>query len=87
MTDQFVIFKNNKTGKVEQIIGNDIETVNWQKFVGNCGIRIFLKNGALHRFAGFKENVSIAVILIASGILMVSKLISGPRKNSKIHFK
>lgn len=29
--------------------------VNYQKFVGTWGLRIFLKNGRLHRFRGFKE--------------------------------
>lgn len=68
MTDQCVIFKNNKTGKVEQIGGSDIESVHWQKFVGNCGLRIFLKNGTLHRFGGFKEGVSDQTLLHANNI-------------------
>ncbi|KAK6629914.1 hypothetical protein RUM43_003735 [Polyplax serrata] len=55
LTDQYIIFKNNKTGKVEQIGGGDIDTIHWQKFVGTCGLRLFLKNGTLHRFRGFKE--------------------------------
>lgn len=29
--------------------------VNYQKFIGTWGLRIFLKNGTLHRFKGFKE--------------------------------
>ncbi|KAB0794819.1 hypothetical protein PPYR_11658 [Photinus pyralis] len=55
MTDQAIIFKNSKTGKVEQFPGSEIDIVNFQNFVGNWGLRIFLKNGALHRFVGFKE--------------------------------
>ncbi|XP_026481775.1 LOW QUALITY PROTEIN: FACT complex subunit Ssrp1-like [Ctenocephalides felis] len=55
MTDQAIIFKNSKTGKVEQINSSDLEVVNFQKFVGNWGLRIFLKNGILRRFGGFKE--------------------------------
>ncbi|XP_012256415.2 FACT complex subunit Ssrp1 [Athalia rosae] len=55
MTDQHLIFKNQKTGKVEQISASDMEMVNYQKFVGTWGLRIFLKNGTLHRFQGFKE--------------------------------
>lgn len=58
MTDQSIIFKNSKTGKVEQISSNDMELVNFQRFVGNWGLRIFLKNGILHRFGGFKDGVS-----------------------------
>lgn len=58
LTDQHLIFKNQKTGKVEQISSSDMEMVNFQKFVGTWGLRIFLKNGTLHRFRGFKEAVS-----------------------------
>lgn len=55
LTDQHLIFKNQKTGKVEQISATDIDMVNYQKFIGTWGLRIFLKNGTLHRFRGFKE--------------------------------
>ncbi|KAG5310174.1 SSRP1 protein, partial [Acromyrmex insinuator] len=33
-----------------------MEMVNYQKFIGTWGLRIFLKNGTLHRFKGFKES-------------------------------
>lgn len=56
MTDQGIAFKNNKTGKVEQLPASELEFVNFQNFVGTLGIRIFLKNGTLHRFAGFKDS-------------------------------
>ncbi|KAF5287802.1 hypothetical protein FQR65_LT12170 [Abscondita terminalis] len=55
MTDQAIIFKNSKTGKVEQFQASEIDLVNFQNFAGSWGLRIFLKNGVLHRFAGFKE--------------------------------
>ncbi|XP_063225071.1 FACT complex subunit Ssrp1 [Bacillus rossius redtenbacheri] len=55
LTDQHVIFKNSKTGKVEQISASDIDLVNWQRLFGGFGIRVFLKNGTLHRFGGIKE--------------------------------
>uniref|UniRef100_A0A6M2DTY7 FACT complex subunit SSRP1 n=1 Tax=Xenopsylla cheopis TaxID=163159 RepID=A0A6M2DTY7_XENCH len=55
LTEQAIIFKNSKTGKVEQINANDLEVVNFQKFVSSWGLRIFLKNGTLRRFGGFKE--------------------------------
>uniref|UniRef100_A0A1L8DGV0 FACT complex subunit SSRP1 n=1 Tax=Nyssomyia neivai TaxID=330878 RepID=A0A1L8DGV0_9DIPT len=55
MTDQNIIFKNSKTGKVEQVNAADMDFVNFQRFVGTYGIRIFMKNGTLHRFTGFKE--------------------------------
>ena len=46
-------FKSDKTGKVDQINPNEIESVNFQKFVGHYGIRLFMKNGSLHRYSGF----------------------------------
>lgn len=59
LTEQNIIFKNSRTGKVEQVQSSDIDLANWQKFVDSWGIRLFLKNGSLHRFCGFKESVSI----------------------------
>uniref|UniRef100_A0AAG5DMT2 FACT complex subunit SSRP1 n=1 Tax=Anopheles atroparvus TaxID=41427 RepID=A0AAG5DMT2_ANOAO len=53
MTDTAIVFKNDKTGKVEQINSGDIELLNYQRFVGSFGLRVFLKNGSLHRFLGF----------------------------------
>ncbi|TMW53241.1 hypothetical protein DOY81_001657 [Sarcophaga bullata] len=55
MSDQNIVFKNSKTGKVEQIAADDIDLINSQKFVGSWGLRIFTKNGNLHRFVGFKD--------------------------------
>lgn len=58
LTDQSIVFKNSKTGKVEQISSSDIELVNWQRLAGAWGLRVFLKSGALHRYGGFKDSVS-----------------------------
>lgn len=52
------MFKNSKTGKVEQISSSDIELVNWQRLAGAWGLRVFLRTGALHRYGGFKDSVS-----------------------------
>ncbi|KAH8300106.1 hypothetical protein KR044_009818 [Drosophila immigrans] len=56
LTEQNIIFKNTKTGKVEQIAADDIELINAQKFVGTWGLRVFTKSGALHRFTGFRDS-------------------------------
>uniref|UniRef100_A0A1Q3EZC6 FACT complex subunit SSRP1 n=1 Tax=Culex tarsalis TaxID=7177 RepID=A0A1Q3EZC6_CULTA len=53
MTDTAIVFKNEKTGRVEQINAADIELLNYQRSVGSFGLRVFLKNGTLHRFMGF----------------------------------
>lgn len=65
MTDQNIIFKNSKTGKVEQITASDIELVNFQKFIGSWGLRIFMKNGTLHRFGGLKDEVQDIVFTLS----------------------
>lgn len=59
LTDQNIIYKNSKTGKVEQINGPDVDAVNWQRHIGCWGIRLFTKNGNLYRFIGFKDQVSL----------------------------
>ncbi|KAH8233657.1 hypothetical protein KR026_010980 [Drosophila bipectinata] len=56
LTEQHIIFKNTKTGKVEQIAADDIDLINSQKFVGTWGLRVFTKSGVLHRFTGFRDS-------------------------------
>lgn len=56
LTNETIIWKSDKTGKVEEINSEDIELANYQRFVGHFGLRLFLKNGSLHRFQGFKED-------------------------------
>lgn len=68
-----------KTGKVDQLTSSDIEFVNWQKLVGTCGIRIFLKNGNLYRYSGFGESVSCFSHLIKGSIK--NNFFIGSRKN------
>lgn len=54
ITDQNIVFKNSKTGRVDQISGSDIEIANFQRFAGSLGLRIFMKNGSLQRYVGLK---------------------------------
>ena len=56
---QGVVFKSQKTGKVDQITANDIETIHWLKVARGYGLKIVLKDGTHYRFDGFKESVSI----------------------------
>ena len=54
-----VIFKNNKTGKVEQFPGIEVETSEWLKRArGHC-LKFRLNSGNVHRFDGFKDDVCI----------------------------
>lgn len=54
-TNQLVIFKNSKTGKVDQIQSSDIDNIKWQRLAASFGLRFMLKNGQLYRFGGFTE--------------------------------
>jgi len=55
ITDEKVVFVHTKSGRKDTVKGADIELVNWQRLAGVWGLRMFTKDGALHRFAGFKE--------------------------------
>lgn len=55
ITDDKVTFTHTKSGRKDTIKGADMELVNWQRLAGVWGIRLFTKDGSLHRFAGFKE--------------------------------
>lgn len=51
-----IVFKNSKTGKVDNINGSDINTAHWQRLASQYGVRVITKNGGLYRFGGFGEN-------------------------------
>jgi structure-specific recognition protein 1 len=55
LTDEKIVFLHSKTGRKDTLVSGDIDIVNWQRIAGVWGIRIFTKDGQLHRFAGFKE--------------------------------
>ena len=51
---QQIIFKNIKTGKPMTVPADQIKSISWQRFASNHGIRLLMKNGALHRFDGLR---------------------------------
>ncbi|KAF7489018.1 FACT complex subunit SSRP1 [Sarcoptes scabiei] len=55
LSNNQVIFKNHKTGKIDNLGNNDIEKITWQKMAGAYCIRIMMKNGQIYRYGGFKE--------------------------------
>ncbi|XP_003739893.1 FACT complex subunit SSRP1, partial [Galendromus occidentalis] len=56
LTDQNIVFKNAKTGKVDQINNGEVESVFWQRLAGAYGLRIQTKNPSLYRFGGFQND-------------------------------
>jgi structure-specific recognition protein 1 len=56
LTDERLIWRGSRGNKREEVLAaGDLDLVNWQRLAGSWGLRIFTKDGALHRFAGFKE--------------------------------
>ena len=52
-----VVFKNNKTGKVEQLNSSDLAFVKWMKVAFGYEVKFILNTGAQFKFEGFKESV------------------------------
>ena len=63
MTDSKIVFKGDKSGSKNEVDANQMEMVSWQRMAGTWGVRIFTKDGGLQRFAGFKDAVSLQLIL------------------------
>lgn len=67
-----IIFKNNKTGKIDQYPGTDVEKVHWLKRArGHC-LKFLLSNGTIHRYDGFKEGEFEKLAAFISKYYMVS---------------
>ena len=63
LTDQWIIWKSgSRHNRKEEISADDVEMVNWQRLAGGWGIRIFTKDGSLHRLAGFKDAVRLRIV-------------------------
>ena len=52
-----MVFKNVKTGKVEQFPGGDINKAQWLKRAKGFCLKFVLGTGVIHRYDGFKEQV------------------------------
>ncbi|CAK9291352.1 unnamed protein product [Gordionus sp. m RMFG-2023] len=50
-----ILFKNNKTGKIDQIFCTDISIASWIQLSIGLGLRIKTNNGNFRRFGGFSE--------------------------------
>lgn len=53
-----VIFRANKTGKVDQAAVADIESTQWMRVARGFELNVTLTNGSQFKFEGFKEGVS-----------------------------
>ena len=49
LTGNKIVFSHIKSGKKDTVKAEDMKLVNWQRFAGAWGIRIFTKDEQLHR--------------------------------------
>ncbi|XP_054155018.1 FACT complex subunit Ssrp1-like [Oppia nitens] len=56
LTGNQIIFKSGKTGKVETLAANDIDSLGWQRMAGERIVRVMNKSGQMSRFGGFVES-------------------------------
>lgn len=54
-----MIFKANKTGKLDQASVADIEATQWMRVARGFELNVALTNGVQFKFEGFKESVSL----------------------------
>ena len=54
-----VIFRANKTGKVDQVTVADIESTQWMRVARGFELKVALTSGLQFKFEGFKESVSL----------------------------
>ena len=55
-----MIFRANKTGKVDQATVADIESTQWMRVARGFELKVSLTNGLQFKFEGFKESVSFS---------------------------
>lgn len=58
-----IIFKANKTGKIDQAAVADIESTSWLRVARGFELNVALTNGMQFKFEGFKEAVSLCLHL------------------------
>ena len=57
-----MIFRNVKTGKVDQYSPSDVEKIEWLiRAKGHC-LKFVMSNGAIHRYDGFREVVGFMIV-------------------------
>ena len=56
-----IVFKNIKTGKVDQFSATDVESAQWLVRARGFCLKLVFKSGTIHRFDGLKEAVSYKV--------------------------
>lgn len=59
-----MIFRADKTGKVDQVAVADIESAQWMRVARGFELKVSLTNGVQFKFEGLKESVSLWFLCI-----------------------
>lgn len=66
-----VVFKNLKSGKVEQLQSSDVKSTKFMpRAQGHC-LKIISKNGNIHKYDGFRESVGEFVSMDSEDFHMI----------------
>lgn len=57
MSRQGIIFKNSKTGKVDNIQAGELTEGIWRRVALGHGLKLLTKNGHVYKYDGFRESV------------------------------
>lgn len=66
MSRQGIIFKNSKTGKVDNIQAGELTEGIWRRVALGHGLKLLTKNGHVYKYDGFRESVRDLVAITLS---------------------
>lgn len=56
LSETQIIFKSDKTGKLDTLSSKELKKISWQRMADGSGIRFLMKNGQVFRYGGFKDS-------------------------------
>ena len=63
LSRQGIIFKNSKTGKVDNIQAGELTEGIWRRVALGHGLKLLTKNGHVYKYDGFRESVRCLVAI------------------------
>ena len=57
LVPECIAFKSSKSGQVQQFGTSDIKSLGWMRVARGYELKVFLQNGKIVKFDGFKETV------------------------------
>lgn len=77
LSRQGIIFKNSKTGKVDNIQAGELTEGIWRRVALGHGLKLLTKNGHVYKYDGFRESVRcpMAITPFYRAVLFVFNLL------------